>query len=95
MREVEDALVQLQSTARRSQEAELVARQMAAHVSALQDKQRAGLASGLEVQEARRNALGAEAAWIALQLERGTAWVQLYRATGGGWSEAPRVVAGS
>lgn len=95
VREVEDALVQLQSTARRSQEAELVARQMAAHVAALQDKQRAGLASGLEVQEARRNALGAEAAWIALQLERGTAWVQLYRATGGGWSDAPRVVAGS
>ena len=44
-----------------------------------------GLASLVELEDARRNALATESALLALQLERQQAWIALYRAVGGGF----------
>ena len=50
-----------------------------------QTRQRAGLASLAEVEEARRSALAAQTSLSTLALERQLAWINLYRAAGGGW----------
>jgi outer membrane protein TolC len=44
-----------------------------------------GLASLMELEDARRQALSAQSAQAALALERQRAWVALYRASGGGF----------
>ena len=44
-----------------------------------------GLASLVELEDARRNALASESAQLNLALERNRAWVGLYRALGGGF----------
>ena len=49
---------------------------------------RAGLASQLELEDARRTALAADQSLALLTHERAGAWVALYRAAGGGW-QAP------
>ena len=46
---------------------------------------RAGLASLVELEDARRTSLAAQTALVSLQQERMTAWIALYRAVGGGW----------
>jgi outer membrane protein TolC len=55
------------------------------NLGAAQNRERNGLASALEVEEARRALLAAQADVLSLQLERKRAWVVLYRAAGGGW----------
>ena len=52
---------------------------------------RAGLASLVELEDARRTALAAENALLALQHERQLAWIALYRAAGGGWDGQPAI----
>ena len=44
-----------------------------------------GLASLVELEDARRNALASESAQLSLSLERNRAWVSVYRALGGGF----------
>ena len=53
---------------------------------ATEARYRNGLASLVELEDARRTLLAAETTRIALQKERYAAWVALYRAAGGGWS---------
>ena len=86
LREVETAFVELDSTARRQQDAEAAARDFEASLVATQARQRSGLASVFDLEAARRNAVLAQSALIELQAERATAWISLYRALGGGWS---------
>ncbi|MFY3385354.1 efflux transporter outer membrane subunit [Paracidovorax sp. MALMAid1276] len=83
--EVEQALVRLQSTAERSASAQTAAAGYRASFDATEARWRGGLASLVELEDARRTALAAENALIALQHERQAAWVALYRAAGGGW----------
>ena len=83
--EVEQALVRLQSTAERSASARTAADGYRASFDATEARWRGGLASLVELEDARRTALAAENALIALQHERQTAWIALYRAAGGGW----------
>ena len=88
VREVEDALLQLGSTAEQAQDAQRV---LAAAQQVLQATERRagqGLASQLEVEDARRRTFAAEAGWLQLQYDRTAAWVGLYRAAGGGWQPA-------
>lgn len=88
VREVEEALVQLQLNADRREQAQRAydnAQQV--HEAAL-TRQRQGMATGLEVQEARRGLLAAQGQRISLQWEARRAWVALYRAAGGGWDSA-------
>lgn len=83
--EVEQALVQLASTAARSTDAEQAAAGYRRSFEATEARWRAGLASLVELEDARRTALAAETALVALQQERMAAWIALYRAVGGGW----------
>ena len=85
VREVEEALVVLDSTVQRETDTRAVHDARLQNLGAAQNRERNGLASTLEVEEARRAGLAAQADVLALQLERKRAWVALYRAAGGGW----------
>jgi NodT family efflux transporter outer membrane factor (OMF) lipoprotein len=91
VREVEEALVQLASTAARSRDAAIAAEGFEASFRATEARQQGGLASLFELEDARRTALAANTALLDLQRERIAAWISLYRAAGGGW--APEVAA--
>ena len=88
VREVEEALVQLQLNTDRSEQAQRNSRYAKQVHDAVLARQRQGMATGLEVQEARRGLLATEAQHIGLQWEGRRAWVSLYRAAGGGWDSA-------
>ena len=85
VREVEEALVVLDSTVQRETDTRAVLDARLQNLGAAQNRERNGLAGTLEVEEARRAGLAAQADVLALQLERKRAWVALYRAAGGGW----------
>jgi multidrug efflux system outer membrane protein len=85
VREVEDALVNLQSANTRKQDAAVATAGYAESLAATQARYSQGLASLVELEDARRTALAAESAQISLALDRNRAWVSLYRALGGGF----------
>jgi outer membrane protein, multidrug efflux system len=87
VREVEEALVRLQSAADRQAQAHVGLKQREAMTQAAQQRWDAGLASLLELEDARRLQLSAQAALLATSRDRVAAWVSLYRALGGGWSQ--------
>jgi outer membrane protein, multidrug efflux system len=92
VREVEEALVALRSTADRDGDAQVATEGFATSFRATEARFKGGLASLFELEDARRSALAAQVALIDLQRERSTAWITLYRALGGGWSEADATV---
>lgn len=85
VREVEEALVNLQSTQARAIDAHVATQAYAESMSATQHRFAQGLANLFELEDTRRSALAAESALLALHLERQRAWVALYRAVGGGF----------
>lgn len=85
VREVEEALVTLHSTAARAQDAKVSTEGYAQSLAATQARFGQGLASLVELEDARRNALASELALLNLSLERNRAWVSVYRALGGGF----------
>jgi multidrug efflux system outer membrane protein len=87
-REVEEALVNLDSTAARSDDAKTSLEGYRTAFVAAEDRYKNGFASLLELEDVRRTRLAAENAVVALQRERSAAWVALYRAAGGGWTAA-------
>ena len=88
VREVEEALGTLQSTAEREGDAQTAVTGYRASFTGTDARYRNGLASLVELEDARRTQLGAETALATLQRERRSAWVALYRAMGGGWTPA-------
>jgi multidrug efflux system outer membrane protein len=88
VREVEEALVSLQSTEARRADSEISTRGYAESLAATQARYAQGLASLVELEDARRSDLAAQSAQLSLALERNRAWVALYRALGGGWESA-------
>ncbi|MDB5870784.1 MAG: putative outer rane channel [Ramlibacter sp.] len=86
VREVEEALVNLESARLRTDDARVATEGYRASFAATDARYRSGLASLVELEDARRTALAAETAWVALQRERVAAWIALYRAVGGGWA---------
>jgi multidrug efflux system outer membrane protein len=88
VREVEEALVQLQLNTDRSDQAQRSYRYAQQVHQAVLARQRQGMATGLELQEARRGLLAADAQRAGFQWEGRRAWVRLYRAAGGGWDSA-------
>ena len=86
VREVEQALVTLESTRSRIEDARVATEGYRASLEATDARYRNGFASLVELEVARRTALAAEDAWFMLQRERVAAWVGLYRALGGGWT---------
>jgi multidrug efflux system outer membrane protein len=88
VREVEEALITLQSTAARGDDARIAAEGFERSYRAVESRYKGGLASLFELEDARRSALSAQSALIDLQRERVAAWIALYRALGGGWDAA-------
>lgn len=85
VKEVEQALVNLDGTARRADEAERAANDYRRYFQATEAIWRAGSESLLSLEEARRSALSAQISLIALQRDRVEHWIALYKALGGGW----------
>jgi outer membrane protein TolC len=88
VREVEEALVNLQSAQDRKLNADVSSTGYAESLQATQTRYQQGLASLVELEDARRTALAAQSAQLSLALERNQAWVALYRALGGGFDAA-------
>ena len=86
VREVEQALVNLDSSAGRAGDAQTALDGYRASFRAAEDRYKNGFGSLLELEDARRTLLAAENAVVSLQRERSSAWVALYRAAGGGWT---------
>lgn len=88
VREVEESLVRLDAAQRREGDATTATSGFQRYFEAAEARWRLGAASVMEREEARRNALAAQAAYLAVQRERVGAWISLYRAVGGGWTAA-------
>lgn len=88
VREVEEALLRLNSSAARQDQTELAQQGYAQSSVATRLRHQHGLASLLELEEARRVALAADSGLLDQALEREPAWVALYRALGGGWDRS-------
>jgi NodT family efflux transporter outer membrane factor (OMF) lipoprotein len=91
VREVEEALVQLQSTASRAEDARIAVEGYEASYRAADARFRGGVASLFELEDARRTAATAQSQYIELQREGVAAWIALYRALGGGWTPTDAV----
>jgi len=85
VREVEESLVNLDSIAARSNDAQIAIDGYTASFDAARLRYQLGLSSLIELEEARRSKLAAETGLVTLQRERVAAWIALYRAAGGGW----------
>ena len=86
VREVEVALLNLNSADAREGDAITAVDNYQASLDATQARYRAGLGSLFELEDARRTLFAAQTARVALQRERAEARIALYRATGGGWA---------
>ena len=86
VREVEEALVNLQSTNDRGSDTLIAADGYRASFAGTEARYKAGLASLVELEDARRVLLAAQSAVVLLERERRNAWIALYKALGGGWS---------
>lgn len=86
VKEVEEALVRLNSAGLRLPEGRAAVDSYRANYRSLEALNQNGLSSLLDVETARRNLLSAELALKTLEQERVSAWIALYRAVGGGWS---------
>ena len=92
VREVEEALVNLGSIEARRPDLQISSDGFGKALTLTQARYQQGLASLLELEDARRSALSSQTNLINLKLEQQQAWVALYRAVGGGF-EAPTTVA--
>ena len=88
VREVEVALVNLQSTTDRQNDTNVAAEGYSASFEGTQARYKAGLASLVELEDSRRVLLAAQSGLVSLERERRSAWIALYRALGGGWTTA-------
>ncbi|MBX3601611.1 MAG: efflux transporter outer membrane subunit [Rubrivivax sp.] len=95
VREVETALVALAASAEREADAQQAVQDFEAVVRAAEARQRGGLGSLFDLENARLSALAAQSALTELQRERAVAWTDLVRALGGGWSEPQLALAGA
>lgn len=85
VREVEEQLLTLDSLGRRQADVDTAAAAYRRAYEGAQARHRAGLGNLVELEDARRIALAAQALQAQWQLERVSAWIALYRAVGGGW----------
>lgn len=86
VREVESALVTLDSGTRRVHDTQVAIEGFEASLKAADARFRGGLGSLFDLEDARRSALLAQSTLVELQREQVAAWINLYRALGGGWS---------
>lgn len=93
VREVEDALVRIDSVRRRGADVQRAADDFQTVLRVTQARWSAGLASTFELEEARRSALAAQSVRLDWQRERLDAAIALYRALGGGWDDTVQTAA--
>ncbi|MBT2325588.1 efflux transporter outer membrane subunit [Variovorax paradoxus] len=86
VREVEEALINLQSTDARAGDVDAAVQNYQASFDATSARYQGGLASLFELEDSRRTLFAAQTARVSLQRERAEAWVALYRSMGGGWT---------
>lgn len=87
-KEVEEALVRLNTAERRLPEARAAAGGYRANFRATEQLYRAGFGSLIDAEASRRQALASERVVADLEQEHAAAWIALYRAAGGGWEDA-------
>lgn len=85
VREVEQALVRLDASDRRLDDARTAEQGYRQFLDAATTQWEVGAISLLDLEQARRNAQNASAALLQTQRERIGAWLALYKAVGGGW----------
>ncbi|MCX7096494.1 MAG: efflux transporter outer membrane subunit [Methylococcales bacterium] len=85
VKEVEDALVRLQSVNQRLPEVQAAADGYQTNFQATQKSYEIGLGNLLDNEIARRSMVTAKLAITELEQEKVSAWIALYRAVGGGW----------
>ncbi len=83
--EVETALVRNDSARRRIGDATTAAKNYRAYFNAIDSNWKAGGASLLDREEARRSAQSAEVSLIEIRRDSVRYWIALYKALGGGW----------
>ena len=88
VREVEEALTQLQSAKLRAPDLQASLAGYQAFEKAAQARLSVGAGSVLELEDARRTVLAAQVAVSAVERERLAASISLYRAVGGGWDQS-------
>lgn len=93
VREVEEALVRLDSAARREADAQAAVRDFEIFLAAAQSRWKVGVGNLLELEEARRQALNANSVLLQIRRERVAQWINLYKALGGGWNDRAVVTA--
>ncbi|AZC18559.1 efflux transporter outer membrane subunit [Pseudomonas sp. CMR5c] len=88
VREIEEALVQLDSADQRLCYSRVAAEQAAIRLQSSERLLQEGMLSPFELEELRRKARAAEQDSLALDLEGRRAWTTLYRAVGGGFDRS-------
>lgn len=88
VREVEEALVQLDSAKKRSAQSRIAAEQARLRLESHERQLRQGMLSPFELEELRRQARTAQLNTLALDLAGQRAWTTLYRAVGGGFENS-------
>lgn len=95
VREVEEAMLNLQTASLRIVRAQVTQAQLQAVSGSIQKRQKAGFASQIETLDAERTAVGALNTVLNLQRDQALAWVALYRAVGGGWTQVDLDISGA
>jgi len=85
VKEVENALINLHNTSERDADVQQVLLSFQANLKSIEAKQKAGFASMLDVEDAKRSLMQMQKTALTLQQARANAWLNLYRAAGGGW----------
>jgi outer membrane protein, multidrug efflux system len=91
VKEVEEALLSVQSAADRLVDAAVATEGYSAAFAASEARFKSGLGSLSDLEDTRRTALAAKTALLNLERERSAAWVALYRAVGGGWVQGEKM----
>jgi multidrug efflux system outer membrane protein len=88
IREVEEALITLDSAAARDSDAHTALNGFNFSFKSVEVRQQYGMASLFELEDARRSLSLAKRNLVDVQRDRVIAWINLYRALGGGWTAA-------
>ncbi|KWT74447.1 efflux transporter outer membrane subunit [Comamonas testosteroni] len=88
VREVEEALVQLDSVNQRLAQSRIAAEQARVRLQSSEQLLQQGMLSSFELEELRRQARTAQLNALALDLAGQRAWTTLYRAVGGGFKKS-------
>lgn len=85
VKEVEDALVRVDTVIQREKAAELAALRYQQYFDMKTVQYRVGATNLLDLEDARRIAVASKQSLAAVHLERAQSWIALFKSVGGGW----------